>query len=121
MGKNSLGLYDLGERTGVHHSIPDPDLDRDRANLSVDNERSELVADLAQQVLAPGDSLVVLNPLRLRTVNDSQDAAALVGLGNDDLDRVRRGAEDAADFGDHLDGVEHVDGVEALSQEEDER
>ena len=43
----------------------------------------------------------------------------MVRFGDDDFDRVRRGAKDAANFRHHLESVEHVDGKESWSEEKD--
>src|SRR5512146_1732318 len=80
---------------------------------------SELVADPAQQLVAVGDVLVGLDAERHLAVDDADDAAAELGLRDQDLEPVRRGAEDPADLRHQLQLVEHVD-REALADEDDE-
>ena len=57
----------------------------------------------------------------MSAIDDAQDAAALLCLGDDDLDGVGGGEEDAADLGDHLDLVEHVNRIEAFAEHQDKR
>ena len=79
----------------------------------------ELVADGAQQPLAPGHVLRPLDPLGRGAVDHAQNAAPLGALGHDHLGGVGGGAKDAAHLGHHLDGVEHVDGIDAVAQHDD--
>src|SRR3990172_3991765 len=81
--------------------------------------RLEFVADLPQHLLPGRDLGVALDPLRLRAVDYAEDAAALLRFGEHDLNGIRRGAEDAADFGDAFDGIKHVNG-KRVPQEDDE-
>src|SRR5262249_35167041 len=66
----------------------------------ITNGPSQLVPDLAQEVLAPLDLALVLDALRGEPVHHAQDASALVGFGQDDLRGVER--------------------VEAVTEEDDE-
>lgn len=80
---------------------------------------SELVADGSEEVV-PGFCLVrALHIQGREAVDDAEDAAPLVGLGDEDLKGVCGGAEDAGDFRALFDGVEEVDG-EAVFEDDDE-
>jgi hypothetical protein len=80
----------------------------------------QLVADLSQKVFTPRDALGILDPLALAAVDDAENAAALIGFGDNDFDGICRGAEDAADLGHHLDGIEHVHREKTGREEQDE-
>ncbi len=75
---------------------------------------------VSKKTSAPGNALVVLDAFRRRAVDDAEDAAALLGLGDDDLYGVRGGTEDAADLGNALDRLTDVD-REGIDEEDDER
>src|SRR5664280_1731689 len=81
---------------------------------------SQLVADVAQQGPAIRLVALVLNAERRLAIDHAEDTTTLLGLGNQDLDRVRRRTVDAARLRDPLDLVEHVHG-KTLAQEHDER
>ena len=53
--------------------------------------RSQFVTNLAQEVLAPLDLVLVFDTLRGEPVHHAQDASPLVRLGQNDLRGVRRG------------------------------
>ncbi len=44
--------------------------------------RSQLVAELPQQILPPRDVVLALDPLRRKPVDDAQQSSSLVGLGH---------------------------------------
>src|SRR3989440_11050048 len=80
---------------------------------------SELVADGAEELFSGGDVVVGLDSEGRATVDHADDAATLVGFGDEDLDRVGGGAVDPADLRDLLHLVEDVHRV-SLPQEHDE-
>ena len=82
--------------------------------------RSQLIPNLPQQALPPLDFSVALDSLGREAVHHAQDAAALLGFGEDHFGRIGRRAEDAAHLRHHLDRVQHVYREEALAQEDDE-
>jgi len=59
----------------------------------------QLVAKAAQQCLAVGNVLFSLDPPGAGSVDDAQNAASLVGLGEEHLHGVGGGAIDRADLG----------------------
>src|SRR3989339_156410 len=61
--------------------------------------RSSFVSDLPQQVPPPFAVGVSFDPDRRGAVDDAHDPTALSTLGDDDLERVRGRAEDAAHLG----------------------
>ena len=79
-------------------------------NLTVKNfghpGELQFVADLPQEIFAPGDAGFIFDALALAAVDDAQDTASLRCFSNNHFDRVRRGAEDAANLRHHLDNVE---------------
>lgn len=79
-----------------------------------------LVPDLAQQLAAPTDVFVTLHTQRPGAIDDSQDTASLLRLGEHDLGRIRGRTKDPADLGHQLDRVQDVDRVEPFRQEHDE-
>lgn len=81
--------------------------------------RSQFVADLPQEVLAPVDLLLVLDALRGEAVHHAEDATALFGFGQDDLRGVGRSVEDATHFRHHLQRVQHVERIEAIAEKAD--
>jgi hypothetical protein len=58
--------------------------------LTHDRTASQLVADLPQQVLAPGNSCLIFYAPALAAVNDTENATSLIGLGDRDFDGIRR-------------------------------
>src|SRR5262249_18753535 len=81
---------------------------------------SELVAEPSEQRLPLDDLSCVLDPAGRVPVHHTQDAAALIRVDDHDLDWVGGGAEDGADRGEHLQGVEHAD-RKGLTHEHQER
>lgn len=63
----------------------------------------QFIANLAQKVLSPFDVRLTFNALGCPTVDNTHDAASLAGFGDDDLDRIGRGAENSANLGYHFD------------------
>ena len=53
--------------------------------------------DPSEEVLAAGDTVIILDTLGRSAVDDAEDAAALLGFGVDDFNRVGGGAEAAVD------------------------
>ncbi|CDZ91925.1 hypothetical protein RHRU231_90010 [Rhodococcus ruber] len=80
---------------------------------------SELVADRPQQGLAVGDIGARLHAHGRVSVDHPGDAPTEIGLGDDDLDRVGRGAEDAADLRYLLQRVQEVHRVPVLDEHEE--
>src|SRR4051794_31412823 len=78
-----------------------------------------LVADHAEEGAALVGVFRSLDTLRRVAVNDAEDAATLLAFGDHYLHRIRRRAEDPADFGDVFDAAEHVDGI-AVAHHDDE-
>lgn len=78
-----------------------------------------LVTYLPQEGLSQFGALSILHPAGGGAVDHPQDATPLFALGDDRLAGVGGGAEDPADLGAVLDGVEDVDGI-GLFQEYDE-
>ena len=79
----------------------------------------QFVTDLPQEIFAPRDVFWPFDTFALAAVDHTENAAPLVRFGDDDFDRVRRGAKDAANFRHHLESVEYVDGKESWSEEKD--
>src|SRR5207245_6817989 len=73
------------------------------------SESFHFVAEIPQQRLARGFIGILLDALWRRSVDHAHDAAALPRFRHDNLKRVCRSAEDAADFRTHFNGIEHID------------
>src|SRR5215469_61021 len=70
---------------------------------------SQLVADVAEQLVAAGGIRIGLDTDRRRAVDHADDTATGCCDRDQHADRVRRRAEDRAHLGYCLDRVEHVD------------
>ena len=69
--------------------------------------------------MTPFDAFGAFDAEGAAAIDNAEDAAALLGFGEDDLDRVGGGTEEGDDFGDFLDPPEDVDG-EAVAHDDDE-
>ena len=69
----------------------------------------QFVSDLTQEILAEFDVGFGFDAFGFQAVDHAEDSAPLLGLGDNDLDGIRRGAEYPAHFRDVLDGVQDVD------------
>src|SRR5450759_1678582 len=67
-------------------------LPKPSGEIAASNPALQLVADRAQQLLAPGHAVLALDPDRRRAVDHSEDPSAGIGLRDDHLDGV--GADD---------------------------
>src|SRR2546423_8474674 len=81
---------------------------------------SAFVANLAQKIVPVAHVFCLFCPLRRGSVNDPQDAAALFGLGDNHLQRVRGGAENTADLRHANHAMEHVNRI-CLAHDDRER
>jgi hypothetical protein len=79
----------------------------------------QLVADRPEELLAGCDVLLGLHAERRAAIDHTENGAPLLGLGEDHLHRVRRGAVDPADLRYLLYLIQHVH-REALAEEDDE-
>ena len=70
--------------------------------------------------MPPSPPGFILDAARRLAVHHAEHRTALGGFRHDHLERVRGGAEDAADFGNVPEGREHIDG-EALPHDDHEK
>ena len=73
----------------------------------------ELVADRAQEIFAPLDAFRSLDSLALATIDNTENASALFGLGDHDFDGIGGRAKNPANFRHHFNRVEDVNGKKA--------
>jgi hypothetical protein len=79
----------------------------------------QFVSDLAQKIFAEFDVGFGFDAFGFQAVDDAEDTAPLLGLGDNDLDGIRRGAENPAHFRDVLDGVQDVDRKAAIHKDDE--
>src|SRR6266571_4979159 len=77
-------------------------------------------AEATEQFLAGRDIRFPLYPFAGKAVDHAENSPALSGLGDNHLDRISGGTEDATDLRHHLDCVEDVHRIGA-AQEDDKR
>jgi hypothetical protein len=92
-----LALVAIPKWSTAHYQTTGKLLTR-KPGLMADDTPSQLVADLPKKVLAPFNLALVLDSLGREPLHRTQDATGLLCLSQDGLNRVGRGAEDAAHF-----------------------
>ena len=85
----AIGLQQTTEVT-CPHELKFPD---------AEEERLKLVSDFTQEIFAEFDVGFGFDASGFQAVNHAEDTAPLLGLGDNDLDGIRRGAENPAHLG----------------------